>query len=114
LILLLVLGYAGFVFGEAYWSYYRVREKVRETLTWAVSAQPKTDQAINRQVVVNALDVGLKLTARNIRISHTTETLTIRVVWFHEMNLLFSSYFKPFEVSLTEVKRWQGGGLVVQ
>jgi len=110
----IVLGYVGFVFGEAYWSYYRVREKVREAITWAVADKPKTDQEIARRVVVNALDAGLKITARNIRLSHTADTITIRVVWLHDLNLLFSSYSKPFEVNLTEVKRWHGRGLVVK
>ena len=114
LILVIVLGYVGFVFGEAYWSYYRVREKVREAITWAVADKPKTDQEIARRVVVNALDAGLKITARNIRLSHTADTITIRVVWLHDLNLLFSSYSKPFEVNLTEVKRWHGRGLVVK
>lgn len=109
-----VLGYLGFVFGEAYWSFYRVREKVRESLTWAVSGTPKTDQQITRQVIINALDVGVNLTGRNIRLSHSADTLTIRVIWWREMNLLFTFYSKAFEVKLTEVKRWQGGGLVVK
>jgi hypothetical protein len=114
LILVIVLSYLGFVFGEAYWSYYRVQEKVRGALTWAVSEKPKTDQEITRQVVANALDVGVNLTSRNIRLTHSRETLTIRVVWFHDIELLFTSYSKPFEVKLTEVKRWHGGGLVIQ
>ena len=114
LLVVIVLGYVGFVFGDAYWSYYRVREKVREALTWSVSGKPKTDQEISRQVIVNALDVGVRLTPRNIRLSHSSETLTIRVFWYQDLNLLASSYAKPFEVSLTEVKRWHGGGLVVQ
>jgi hypothetical protein len=114
LLAVIVLGYAGFVFGEAYWSFYRVREKVREALTWAVSANPKTDQEITRKVIVNALDVGVKLTPRNIRLSHSSETLTIRVLWYRDIDLLVSSYAKLFEVNLTEVKRWHGGGLVVQ
>ena len=114
LIVVIVLGYLGFVFGEAYWSFYRVREKVRESLTWAVSGNPKTDQQITRQVIINALDVGVNLTGRNIRLSHSADTLTIRVIWWREMNLLFTFYSKAFEVNLTEVKRWQGGGLVVK
>lgn len=114
LILVIVLGYLGFVFGEAYWSYYRVREKVRESLVWAVSAKPKTDQEITRQVIINALDVGVNLTPRNIRLSQSADTLTIRVIWVRELNLLFTFYDKSFEVSLTDVKRWQGGGLVVK
>lgn len=111
---MIVLGYLGFVFGEAYWSYYRVREKVRESLVWAVSAKPKTDQEITRQVIINALDVGVNLTPRNIRLSQSADTLTIRVIWVRELNLLFTFYDKSFEVSLTDVKRWQGGGLVVK
>ena len=111
---MIVLGYLGFVFGESYWSYYRVREKVRESLVWAVSERPKTDQEITRQVIINALDVGVNLTPRNIRLLHSADTLTIRVIWVRELNLLFTFYDKSFEVSLTDVKRWQGGGLVIK
>jgi hypothetical protein len=114
LILVIVVSYTGFKFGEAYWSYYRVREKVREALTWAVAERPKTEQEITRRVIVNTLDVGAKFSSRNIRLSQTTDTLTIRVFWYQDIEFPYYSYSKPFEVNLTEVKRWQGGGLVVQ
>jgi hypothetical protein len=114
LILVIVGSYVGFKFGEAYWSYYRVREKVREALTWAVAERPKTEQEITRRVIVNALDVGAKFSSRNIRLSQTTDTLTIRVFWYQDIELLYYSYSKPFEVNLTEVKRWHGQGLVIQ
>lgn len=115
LILLVVLGFVGFKVGQAFWNYYNVREQVREALIWAVAGmQPKIEVEISQRVISNASGVGVKLTPRNVRISQTSTTLTITAAWSEEVELPFYTFPLDFEVSLTEIKRWGRGGLVVK
>jgi len=115
LILLAVLGFAGYRVGTAYWEYYHVREGVRNALTWTVAGQPKQEVDVVKRVIARVGDeAGLQLTAKNIRITQTASTLTISVFWVQDLDFLVYTYPMDFEVSLTEAKRWGGRGLVVK
>lgn len=114
IILFAVLGYVGFKVGHAYWTYYQVREQVREVLVWAVAGQPKYEAAIAQKVISSVSDVGVELKPRNIRISQTAEDLTIIVSWTEELEFPSFTYPMHFSLKLTEVKRWGKGGLVVK
>jgi len=115
LVLLAVLGFAGFRFGSAYWEYYQVREQVREVLTWTVAGQPKHEGEVVKRVIARVADeAGLWFTPKNIRITQTANSLTISVFWVQDLDFLVYTYPMDFTVSLTEAIRWGGRGLVVK
>ena len=107
-------GFAAYKFGEAYWIYYQVREQVRQALTWTVAGDPKPEPAIVQRVISQVSGVELKLTPRNIRVTQTTDSLTLHVFWTQEVEFPFYTYPLALEVNLTEVKRWGRGGLVIK
>jgi len=117
LFFLVVIGAAGYVglkVGTVYWDYFEVRQKIREALNWAVAGQAKSDAEIFLKVSSNVRETGLGLKPRDVKITHTSEDLTITVAWKREIE--FPSYTLPlnFSVSLTEVKRWTRGGLIIK
>ncbi len=115
LLLLAILGFVGYRFGAAYWEYYQVREQVREVLIWTVAGQPKHEGDIVKKVIARIGDnVGLYLTPKNIRITQTAGSLTLRVFWVQDLDFLVYTYPWDFEVSLTEAIRWGGRGLVIK
>lgn len=115
LVLLAVLGFAGFRFGSAYYEYYQVREQVREVLTWTVAGNPKHEADVVKRVIARvAEEAGLWLTPKNIRITQTASNLTLRVFWVRDLDFLVYTYPMDFTVSLTEVIRWGGRGLVIK
>lgn len=115
LILLAVLGFAGYRVGTAYWEYYQVREQVRNILTWTVAGQPKQEVDVVKKVIARVGDeAGLRLTPKNIRITQTASSVTISVFWTQDLDFLVYTYPLDLEVSLTEAKRWGGRGLVIK
>jgi hypothetical protein len=117
LFFLIVIGAAGYVglkVGTVYWDYFEVRHKIRETLNWAIAGQAKTDAEISQKVTSFVRQAGLELKPRDVKITHTGEDLTITVSWKREIE--FPSYTLPlnFTVSLTEIKRWTRGGLIIK
>ena len=115
LVLLAVLGFAGFRFGSAYYEYYQVREQVREVLTWTVAGNPKQEGDVVKRVIARvAEEAGLWLTPKNIRITQTASNLTLSVFWVRDLDFLVYTYPMDFSVSLTEAIRWGGRGLVVK
>jgi len=115
LVLLAVLGFAGFRFGAAYYEYYQVREQVREVLTWTVAGNPKQEGDVVKRVIARvAEEAGLWLTPKNIRITQTASNLTLSVFWVRDLDFLVYTYPMDFTVSLTEVIRWGGRGLVIK
>jgi len=115
LVLLAVLGFAGFRFGSAYYEYYQVREQVREVLTWTVAGNPKQEGDVVKRVIARvAEEAGLWLTPKNIRITQTASNLTLSVFWVRDLDFLVYTYPMDFTVSLTEVIRWGGRGLVIK
>jgi hypothetical protein len=115
LILLAILGFAGYRVGTAYWEYYQVREEVRNVLTWTVAGEPKQEVDVVKKVIARVADeAGLQLTPKNIRITQTASTLTISVFWVQDLDFLVYTYPMDFEASLTEAKRWGGRGLVIK
>ena len=115
LVLLAVLGFAGFRFGSAYYEFYEVREQVREVLTWTVAGQPKHEGDVVKRVITRVADeAGLWLTPKNIRITQTASTLTLTVSWVRELDFFVYTYPMDFTVSLTEAIRWGGRGLVIK
>jgi len=114
LILIVIVGFLGFKFGEAFWTYYQVREQVRQALTWTVAGGPKPEAEIVQRVISEVRSEEVQLTPRNVRITQTSDSLTLIVSWTQEVELPFYTYPIDFEVSLTEIKRWGRGGLVVK
>jgi hypothetical protein len=114
LLVVLLLGFVGYKVGEAYWTRYQVREQVREVLIWAAAGQAKGDIEIAQKVISAVGDAGLQVSGRNVRVTHATTTLTITVRWTHDLDFSYYVYPLPMEVSLTEVKRWGRGGLVIK
>jgi hypothetical protein len=114
LIVIGAVGYVGVKIGEACWDYLEVRQKVREALNWAVARPAKSDAEILEKVVSFVRQTGLELKPRDAKITHSGEDLTIAVAWKREVE--FPSYTLPlnFTVSLTEIKRWTRGPLVVK
>jgi len=117
LFFLVVIGAAGYVglkVGTVYWDYFDVRQKIRETLNWAVAGQAKSDGEIFQKVVANVRQSGLELKPRDVKITHSGENLTISASWTREIE--FPGYTLPlnFSVSLTEIKRWTRGGLIIK
>jgi len=65
-------------------------------------------------VVANVRQAGLELKPRDVKITHSGENLTISASWTREIE--FPGYTLPlnFSVSLTEIKRWTRGGLIIK
>ena len=115
LVLLAVLGFAGFRFGSAYYEYYQVREQVREVLTWTVAGNPKHEGDVVKRVITKVADeAGLWLTPKNIRFTQAGSKLTLSVFWVRDLDFLVYTYPMDFTVSLTETIRWGGRGLVIK
>ncbi len=114
LIVLGAVGYVGLKVGTVYWDYFEVRHKIRETLNWAVAGQAKTDAEIVQKVISFVRQAGLELKPQDVKITHTGENLAITASWKREIE--FPSYTLPlnFSVSLTEIKRWTRGGLIIR
>jgi hypothetical protein len=115
LILLAILGFAGYRVGTAYWEYYQVREEVRNVLIWTVAGTPKHEADVVKRVITRVADeAGLQLTPKNIRVTQTTSNLTINVFWTEDLDFLVYTYPMDLTVSLTEPLRWGGRGLVIK
>jgi hypothetical protein len=114
LVLIAIVGFVGFKFGEAFWTYYQVREQVRQALTWTVAAGPKSEAEIVQRVISEVRSEEVQLTPRNVRITQTSDSLTLIVSWTQEVEFPFHTFPLDFEVRLTEIKRWGRGGLVVK
>jgi hypothetical protein len=115
LILLTLLGLGGYRVGEAYWEYYQVREQVREVLTWAVAGGAKEEPSIAQRVTSRLKEeMGFSISPRNVRVTQTTNDMTISVSWNRGLDFLVYTYPMDFEVRLTEIKRWGGRGLVIK
>jgi hypothetical protein len=114
LVIIGVVGYVGLKVGTAYWDYFEVRQKVRETLNWAVAGQAKTDTEIYQKVTSYVRQAGLELKPREVKITHAGEDLTIAVSW--KRDVVFPGYTLPlnFTVNVTEIKRWTRGGLIIK
>ncbi len=109
-----VLGFVGFKFGEAGWDYLQLRQKTKETLNWAVGGQSKSDGDIVQKVIVNALDAGFELTPRNVQIKHTPDTLTIIVTLKRIVDLPYYPVPLTIRIVQSDVKRWHRGGLIIK
>jgi hypothetical protein len=114
MVLIAIVGFAVFKFGEAFWTYYQVREQVRQALTWTVASGPKSEAEIVQRVISEVRSEEVQLTPRNVRITQTSDSLTLMVSWTQEVELPFYTYPLDFEVILTETKRWGRGGLVIK
>ena len=114
LILIGVLGYVGFKVGDAYWNFLEAKQKIREALNWAVAVPAKSDIDIIQKVIANVRSVRVELSDRNIKIIHQKENLTISASWEREVEFPYYTYPLGFNVTLTEVKRWHTGGLIVK
>ncbi len=114
MVLIAIVGFAGFKFGEAFWTYYQVREQVRQALTWTVAGGPKPEAAIVQRVISHVRTEEVQLTPRNVRITQTSDALTLVVSWTQEVEFPFYTFPLDFEVRLTETKRWGRGGLVIK
>ena len=114
LVVIGAVGYVGVKVGTVYWDYFEVRQKIREALNWAVAGQAKSDAEIIQKVSSYVRQTGLELKPRDVKITHTGKELTITVAWKREIE--FPSYTLPlnFLVSLTEIKRWTRGGLIIK
>jgi len=114
LIVIGAAGYVGFKVGTAYWDYFEARHKIREALSWAAAGHAKTDAEIIQKVISLVRQTGLELTARQVKITHSGDDLTITASWKREIE--FPGYTLPlnFSVSLTEIKRWTRGGLIIK
>ena len=109
-----VLSYVGFKFGEAGWNYLEVKQKIREALTWAAAGKYKPEVEISQKVIVSVAEAGIQLKPRNIKIQQTKDSLIISVAW--ERQVEFPSYSFPlkYNVTLTEEKRWERGPLILR
>ena len=114
LLILATIAWLGFTFGEAGWNYLEVRQKTREALNWAVAGNPKTDREIIQKVIDNSREAEVFLTNRNIKVTHTAETLNITVSWERDVDLPFYTVPLDLTFTLSEIKRWYRGGLVVK
>jgi hypothetical protein len=114
LVVIAVLGYAGFKIGEPCWEYLEMREKVREALNWAVAGAAKSDAEILQKILVKTENTNVDIRQQNIKIIHEAKLLTIAVSWKREV--IFPGYTLPlrFRVSLSEEKRWSRGGLILK
>jgi hypothetical protein len=109
-----VVGYVGFKVGEAYWTYFEVRQKTREALNWAAATPPKLEKEIVQRVIVKAVEVGVELSPRDIQIMQTPDTLTIIVSWTQEVEFPYYTLPLNFKTTQTEEKRWYKGGLIIK
>jgi hypothetical protein len=114
ILIFLVVGYFGFKFGEAYWNYFEVRQKTRDTLSWAVAGPPKSEMDIVQQVIANVRGADVELTPRSIKIISSPDLLTVTVFWVRPIEFPYYTYPMNFKVSLTDQKRWYKGGLVIK
>ena len=114
LIVLAILGIVGYRVAEAYWSYYQVKEKVREVLVWAVAGGEKPEIEITQRVISGASEVGVTLKPGNVRITQDARNLTIIASWNHDLDFSFYTFPLGLEVRLTDIKRWGRGGLVIK
>jgi len=117
LVFMLIAGviiYAGFKVGEAYWSFFEVRHKTREALNWAAAGSPKSEGEITKRVIDNVTQIGVALSSQNIRISQTTDTLTITVSCGQEVEFPYYTLPLDFTTTQTEEKRWYKGGLIIK
>jgi hypothetical protein len=115
LILLILLAFGGYRLAEAYWEYYQVREQVREVLTWAVAGGAKEEVSIAQRVESRMKEEPtLSPAPRKVRVTQTSNELTISVSWTRNLDFFVYAYPMDFEVRLTEIKRWGGRGLVLK
>jgi hypothetical protein len=115
LVLLTLLGLGAYRVGEAYWEYYNVREQVREVLIWAVAGGAKEETSIAQRVTSRLKEeMAFSISPRNVRVTQTTNEMTISVSWTRGLDFLVYTYPMDFEIRLTEVKRWGGRGLVIK
>ncbi len=114
LVMVAVLGYLGFKFGEPCWEYIETRQKIREALNWAVANQEKPDTEILQKVLVKTEDTNVDIRQQNIKILHEGNLLTISVSWKREVALPRYTVPLHFRVTLSEEKRWGRGGLVIK
>lgn len=114
LILASVLLYVGFRAGKTYWNYFEVKYKIREALNWAVAGGEKHEAVIKEKIIVNATKVGVEINPQNIQIRQTTDSLIISVSWDSQIDLHYYIHPLKFDVTLTEIKRWHKGPLVVK
>ena len=114
IILLGVVAFVGFKLGEAYWEYFEVRQKTRDTLSWAVAGQPKNEADIAQKLIANVSEVGVELTLRNIKVRLTRDNLTLTVAWMRDV--VFPGYTLPltFNILMTDEIRWYKGGLIIK
>ncbi len=109
-----VLSYAGFRFGEVGWNYLEVKQKIREALTWAAAGQYKSEVEISQKVVASVAEAGIRLKPRNIKIQQTKDTLTISVAWEQQVEFPYYSFPLKLNVALSEEKRWERGPLILK
>jgi hypothetical protein len=109
-----ILGYGGYKFGEAYWNYFEVKQKVREALNWAAANREKTQAEILQKVTARVAEVGLELKPSQIKIQQSKQTLTISVSWKRIIEFPYYSFPMRFDVTLTETKRWETGPLIIK
>jgi len=109
-----VLSYAGFKFGEAGWNYLEVKQKIREALTWAAAGKYKPELEISQRVIASVAEAGIQLKPRNIKIQQTKDSLTISVAWERRVEFPYHSLPMKFNVTLTEEKRWERGPLILK
>jgi hypothetical protein len=109
-----VLSYAGFKFGEAGWNYLEVKQKIREALTWAAAGKYKPELEISQRVIANVAEAGIQLKPRNIKIQQTKDSLMISVAWERQVEFPYYSFPLKFNVTLTEEKRWERGPLILK
>jgi hypothetical protein len=114
IILLAVVAFVGFKLGQAYWDYFEVRQKTREAMSWAVAGQPKYAGDIVQKVIANASEVGVELTAQNIKVRLTRDTLTLVVAWTRDVVLPFYTLPLKFDIMMTDELRWYKGGLIIK
>ena len=109
-----VLSYVGFKFGEAGWNYLEVRQKIREALSWAAANKYKTEVEISQKVITTLAEVGIQLKPRNIKIQQTKDSLIISVAWKRQVEFPYYSFPLNFDVTLIEEKRWEKGPLILR
>lgn len=109
-----MLGYFGYKFGTAYWSYFEVRQKAREALSWAASGQMKSEGDMVQKIILNAHEVEVDLTPRNIQITQTSGAIIFIVSWVREVEFPYYTLPLKFKTTLTEQKRWGRGGFIIK
>lgn len=102
LLIMIGLGYVGLKVGAVYWKYFEAREKIRETVTWAATGDPKPEEEIIKRVITKAREVELELSVDDIRVQKRANTLTVIVNWVEEVE--FPYYTLPLRMNVTVVK----------